>query len=272
MRLSDKVAIVTGAGAKGGVGVGAAIAISFAREGCRVVVANRSAEPARLTAELIRESGGECITVSADVGRPEDCQRIVDAAMDAYQRIDILVNNAAVSDDAAIFDTTDDRWDAVFDVNVKGSMAMARSVAVQMRQGGSIINISSRSAERPLKASFAYATSKGAILALTKTSALQLASRDIRANALIVGGPWTPMAERAHSRLGADELAALRETRRIEAPIKREGTPWDVAKAALFFASDDSSWVTGQVLAVDGGYLLRDPAEAARDAVSNYTD
>ncbi|ALJ16316.1 SDR family NAD(P)-dependent oxidoreductase [Sphingopyxis macrogoltabida] len=271
-RLFGKVAIVTGAGAKDGVGVGAATAITLAREGCRIVLANRDPEPARRTAALIDEEGGACIVVAADIGKAADCTRVAELAAATYQRIDILVNNAAVSDRSGLLDLDIDRWDAVLDVNLKGTMMMTRAAAALMPDGGTVINISSRSGERPLKNAFAYATSKGAIIALTRTCAVDLGPKGIRVNALVVGGPWTPMAERAHAHLDASAIAALRERRRTEAPIKREGSAWDVAKAALFFASDDSSWITGQALAVDGGYLLVDPSEAVRDAATHQDE
>jgi NAD(P)-dependent dehydrogenase (short-subunit alcohol dehydrogenase family) len=266
-RLAGQVALVTGAGSKDGIGVGAAISIVFAREGALVVIVNRSADAAEATADTIRQEGGKCTVVLADVSIAADCRRAAEKAVAAYGRVDILVNNAAISDPGSIFDVTEENWDAVMNVNLKGMMMMTQALMPHIGRGGSIINISSRSALRPLMGHLAYATSKGAINTLTSAIAMQVASLGVRVNSVVPGGPWTPVAKRIlAAKMSDDEVAAVREARRLEVPLKTEGTAWDVANAVLFFASKESSWVTGQSLVVDGGYVLRDPSEAAREA------
>lgn len=255
-RLSGQVAMVTGAGAFGGIGIGAAIAIRFAREGANVVVVDRNKDAAEATLTAIREEGGECAAVLVDVGNSADCARAAQEAVDAFGAIDILVNNAAISRPGSILDVTDENWDTVMDVNLKGTMMMSRSAIPHMQRGSSIINVSSRSALRPSRSGVAYGTSKGGIITLAGIMAFQLGSRGIRVNTVIPGGPWTPMAERTFSHLSSEEIADLRERMRLAVPLQQEGSSWDCANAALFFASDDSSWITGESLNVDGGSVL----------------
>lgn len=255
-RLEGKVAMVTGAGSFGGIGIGAAIGIRFAREGARVVVADRDEAAAAATIEAIRAEGGECVAALVDVGSTADCERAAREAVAAFGCIDILVNNAAISRPGSILDVTDDNWDTVMNVNLKGTMMMSRNAIPHMQRGSSIINVSSRSALRPSRSGVAYGTSKGGIITLSGIMAFQLGSLGIRVNTVIPGGPWTPMAERTFSHLSAEEIVDFRERMRLAVPLQQEGSSWDCANAAFFFASDDSSWVTGESLNVDGGSVL----------------
>jgi NAD(P)-dependent dehydrogenase (short-subunit alcohol dehydrogenase family) len=255
-RLAGKVAVVTGAGSKEGIGTGAAMAIKFAQEGCRVVVLNRSEASGAATVDAIHREGGESMMVVADVSRPDDCRRAAQEVVAAYDGVDVLVNNAAQSSPDTIVDGPDETWDAVMGVKLRGTVQMTRSLVSHIRRGGSIINISSISALRTPPNRLAYSTANGAIFTLTRVMAVQIGGRGIRVNCIVPGQVWTPMARRALAPDGAESVvAAVREERRLNSPLQLEGTPWDIANTALFFASEDSRWLTGQTLVVDGGYL-----------------
>lgn len=258
-RLKDKVAIVTGAGAKDGVGTGAAMALTFAREGARVIVLNRGAEAADLTVEMIRRDGGVCARVLADVTSAADCARAAQETLAAYGSADILVNNAANSEADSLVDGPESAWDAVMDVKLKGAAQMSRAFAPHLQRGGAIVNISSIAALRPPRPPhnyLSYSTANGGLISMTNVMAVELGARGIRVNCVIPGQVWTPIAERAHSPGRSDaDIAAAREHRRSNTLLNLEGTAWDVANTALFFASEDARWITGQSLVVDGGFL-----------------
>ncbi len=262
MRLKDKVAIVVGAGQTPGdtIGNGRATAILFAREGARVLLVDNNYESAIETQELIAAEGGTCMSFRADVTRTEDCRAFVQAAVNAYGRVDVLHNNVGMGGgDDEILSLTEESWDRIMSVNLKGMFLSSRGVLPVMRtqQSGSIINISSIAAVCSTNI-VAYKTSKAGVNALTHQIASENARYNIRANAIMPGLMNTPMAIEGISRatgIPKDELITQRDAR---VPLGgKMGTAWDVAYAALFLASDEAKFITGVILPVDGGQSAR---------------
>ena len=255
-RLEDKVAIVVGASTRGeGVGNGKAAAIQFAREGAKVLCVGRRESATDATRDTIRSEGGQAETCVADITNAEDCQRVVDTCIQRFGKLDVLHNNVGggVGAGGDIVDATEEEWDTAFDINVKGMFFMCKYAIPKMIEGGggSIINISSITSIRPLGGSVAYTTAKGAVNTLTIYIARRYARYNIRANALILGYMDTPSV----APIWKDEK--IREINLKQVPMRRFGSPWEGAKAAAFFASDDSSYVTGVLMPVMGGLDLR---------------
>jgi NAD(P)-dependent dehydrogenase (short-subunit alcohol dehydrogenase family) len=255
-RLAGKVAIVTGAGSRGaGIGNGKAAAILFAREGASVLCVDNRLDRAEETARTIHEEGGKASVMECDVSHREGCQEMAALAVERYGRIDILQNNVGIPSDQPLDQITEEAWDLVMGVNVRSMVLSAQAVVPHMAEagGGSIINISSIAGLRAYPArSTAYTTSKAAVVGLTLALAGQLGDRRIRVNCIAPGQVFTPLiAERL------DEQG--RQRRASSGLIKDEGTAWDIAWASLYLASDESRWVTGQVLAVDAGITITIP-------------
>jgi NAD(P)-dependent dehydrogenase (short-subunit alcohol dehydrogenase family) len=249
-RLQGKVAIVTGAGSRGpGLGNGKAAAILFAREGARVLCVDALAERARETADLIRDEGAEATAWEADVTRPEDCRRMVAAALDRYGGLDILHNNVGIESRKDLLETSEEEWDRVMAVDLKSMLlATQAAVAPMIERGrGAVVCVSSVAAIRG-HGRTAYAAAKAGVIGFVRSVAAQLGPRGVRVNAIAPGMVWTPMVES----LGPE----LRERRRRASPLGTEGTGWDVGWAAVYLASDEARWVTGQTLVVDGGLTV----------------
>jgi len=247
MLLKDKVAIVTGASR----GIGKEIALCFAREGAKVVLTSRT--EAALTAvkeEILKLGGPEPYVVPADVSKEESIQTLVDAALDKWSGIDILVNNAGITRDSLLVRMSEAEWDEVMNANLKGAFFATKAAAkVMMRQRrGKIINISSVVALTGNAGQANYAASKAGIIAMTKSAAKELASRNILVNAIAPGFIQTDMTDRLPEAVKQTVLQAI--------PVKRYGASSDVAAAALYLASALSDYVTGQVLTVDGGMVM----------------
>ncbi len=254
-RLENNVAIVTGAGSRGpGVGNGRATAILFAREGAQVVLVDRVQEWADQTLGMIADEHGEAVVLEADVTQAADCQRIVDEAVKRFGRIDILQNNVGIGGSGTVVDVSEDTWDQIMRVNVKSMMLMAKHVIPVMAAngGGAITNVSSISSIRP-RGLTAYTTSKGAVNALTIAMAVDHAPQGIRVNAILPGPVYTPMV------VSGGMSEAQRAARAKASPLGTEGTAWDIAWAAVYLASPEARWVTGQLLCVDGGVTLMSP-------------
>ena len=243
MRLAKKIAIITG----GGSGIGKAIAVAFVREGASVVIAGR--DSIKLEA-AVRAISADCLAVAADVSNPTDAQKLVAAAMDRFKRIDILVNNAAVLLPGTAESLSEQDFDQTFNINVRGLWLLSRAVLPHMRAsgGGSIINIGSVLSMVGARNRVAYSASKGAVLAMTKSMALDHATESIRVNCICPGIVETEMV----ARFNTDEDA--RRQRLALHPAGRFGQTQDVASAAVFLASDESAWITGTAFPVDGGY------------------
>jgi NAD(P)-dependent dehydrogenase (short-subunit alcohol dehydrogenase family) len=263
-RLKDKVALVLGAGSSGpGWGNGKATAVTFAREGARVACADINAAAAAETAALIRAEGGEAVALTADVSKSADVAAAVAETLAAFGRIDVLDNNVGIATVGGVVDVTEEEWDRVFAVNLKSCfLAMKHVIPVMERQGGgSIINISSIASIRWTGVPYAtYYTTKAAMNHLTRTTAVQYAPMKIRVNAVLPGLMKTPMVEvsagLADAYAGGDVEAMWRK-RDAQVPMGHMGDAWDVANAALFLASDESRYVTGIELVVDGGITLK---------------
>jgi NAD(P)-dependent dehydrogenase (short-subunit alcohol dehydrogenase family) len=251
--LDGRVAVVTGAGSiREGVGNGKAVAIRFAREGARVFAIDRNQEAVEETAAMIRAEGGEVLVGIGDVSRPEECARLVAECRDRFGAPHILHNNVGIGVPGELADISDEAWRRAFAVNVDSMLLMTREVVPGMAEagGGSIINVSTVASVRSFPG-VAYGTTKGAVNSLTITLAGRLARQNIRVNAILPGYIDTPLV----APVWADER--VRELNLRQVPMRRFGTAWEIASVALFLASDESSYVTGVLLPVDGGLLVR---------------
>ena len=247
-RLQDKVAIITGAGN----GMGAAGAARFASEGASVVVADNDADAARTVADAITGEGGRAVAVEVDVRDAGAVDAMVDTAVSTWGTLDVLYNNAGISPagDGDATETTEEVWDLTFEVNVKGVYLCCRSAIPAMLEhgGGSIINVASFVAHLGAATpQLAYTASKGAVLSMTREIAAVHARQGIRANALCPGPVLTPLLAKFM------EDQAQRERRLVHIPMGRFGEVDEMVNGALFLASDESSYMTGQSLLVDGG-------------------
>jgi 3-oxoacyl-[acyl-carrier protein] reductase len=249
MRLENKTAIVTG----GASGFGAGIAQRFAHEGASVIVADINDTEGESIANEIRDSGGDAVYVHADVTSRSDTKQMISAAVEHSGQLDILINNAGFSHSNKMFtEVTDEEFDLVYNVNVKAVyIAIQEAIPVFKRQGhGCIINTSSTAALRPRPGLAVYCSSKGAVSNLTKALAVEYASDQIRINALCPVIGETGMLE---TFMGVPDTVENRKKFEATIPMGRFSTPSDIAAAALFFASDDASFITGVTMEVDGG-------------------
>ena len=248
MKLRGQVAIVTGAGRN----IGEEIAKLFAAEGARVAVVDMDAGRGGRVAAEIRQSGGDAQLFLADVSRGSDVAELVHAVVARFGRIDILVNNVAISDNQHILDISEEEWDRVLAVTLKSQFLMGKHVAAQMvaqGTGGRIENIGSTSGYMGRSRAIAYSAAKGGVANLTRAMAAQLAPHRIRVNGIVPNKIGSPV--------GKDEFDP---TRPVPNMAKRPGEPKEAAKAVLFLVSDDSSFVYGANLFVDGGVSAMDPS------------
>jgi len=248
MRLKDKVAIVTGAGQ----GIGRAIALEFAKEGARVTVNARKLEPLEEVVKEIRKGGGESLAAAGDVSKMADVDGIIAKTVNAFGRLDILVNNAGILISADVEHHSEQIWDDTMDINVKGTFfCIQRALPEMIKQGrGKIINIASIAGQIGFPNAAAYCASKGAIMGLTKALAMELAPKKINVNAIGPGDIRTPL----NAHLLSD--AAYLKSRVDQTPYGRVGEVSDIAPAAVYLASDESDFVNGITLTVDGGLII----------------
>jgi NAD(P)-dependent dehydrogenase (short-subunit alcohol dehydrogenase family) len=255
-RLDGKVAVVTG----GASGFGRATALRFAREGARAVVVDLDAARGARVVEELRDAGSEGRLVVGDVSGLDVAREAVAVAVDDFGRLDVLVNNAGIvqGDDRDTWDTTEEKWDLVLQVNLRSVFVCSKAAIPVMLEagGGSIVNVASIAAS-VCTGGAAYAASKGAILSYTRHTARELARRGVRMNAVSPGFMRTPMT--TGEREGLDEAAQEERVAGFAAhlPMKRMGAMDDIADAILFLASDEASYITGQEVIVDGGYVVR---------------
>jgi 3-oxoacyl-[acyl-carrier protein] reductase len=246
--VAGKTAIVTGAG----TGIGRATAQLLAERGARVVAAGLQPDLLRETVETIAAAGGDAIAVDADVSDPDAIEAVAARAQDAFGGTDVLVNNAAIYPIGPWHEMDATQWDAVFATNIRGYFLMARAVRPQMiaRGGGAVVNVSSVTFFTGNALLLAYVASKGAVVGFTRALAREAGPDGIRANAVAPGAFPTAATE-----IHADQEALWRDVLDNQS-IKRRGEVLDVARAIVFFASDDASFVTGQTLLVDGGWMF----------------
>ena len=253
-RLAGKVAIVTGAGS----GIGRAVALRFGREGAAVVAAQRTLAKGREIVREIEAAGGRALATETDVTVPESAEAMVTATLDAFARVDVLCNNAGKGGTEDLLELTMEHYEAVMETNVRGSLLCTKYAVRAMLErgvGGSVINIASLASFIALPRSASYCASKGAVLALTRQVALDYASGGVRVNAIAPGYIDNEMFH-SYCRSQPDPDASLADVL-AAIPMGELGREEDVAAAAVFFASDESRWVTGATLPVDGGTLVR---------------
>ena len=246
LRLKDKVAIITGAAQ----GIGYGTAELFAAEGATVIIVDVNAEKtAQAAATLAAGWGGTTLGLACDVTQQAQCAAVADAVMAKFGKIDILVNNAGIAKDNLIMRMSEEQWDLVLDVNLKGAFNFVQACVRPMMKAryGRIVNIASIVGQEGNGGQANYAASKGGLISLTKSVARELASRSITANAISPGFIKTPMTDRLPEEVKTHFVARI--------PLARMGEPIDVARAVLFLASDEASYITGQVLNVNGGVL-----------------
>ncbi len=246
LKLSGKVALVTGAAQ----GIGKAIALLLARNGADIAVSDINLEKAEETAKEISAIGPKAMAVKVDVANLSDVERMVEGILEKLAKIDILVNNAGITRDKLVLRMTEEDWDAVLGVNLKGTFNCTKAVLRHMakQRSGKIVNIASVVGEMGNAGQANYSASKAGVIGLTKTIAKEYAQRGINVNAIAPGYIETPMTE-ALPEKAKEELRKL-------IPMERLGRPEDVAEAVLFLVSEESSYITGQVLNVNGGIYM----------------
>jgi 3-oxoacyl-[acyl-carrier protein] reductase len=247
MRLNEKSAVVTG----GGRGVGRAVSLAFAREGAHVVInyATR-VESAQEVVNEIQKMGRKATAVKGNVANKEDCERIIKTAVDHFGKIDILVNNAGISRPAMLHKMTEEQWDGVVDIHLKGAFLCTQAASSHFmgQQHGRIINVTSVAGIVGTTGQINYASAKGGLVAFTKSCARELAKFGVTANVISLGIVLTEMTHKLQ------EDPKLREIYLRRILLNRYAEPEDVAPAFVFLASDEACYITGQLLCVDGGY------------------
>lgn len=251
MQLAEKVALITG----GASGIGRATALLFAREGAAIALADINADAGRGVAKEITEAGGRAFFECVDVTRAADCQRMAKRTTHEFGRVDILFNNAGIIRRATVLELTEDDWDRVMTVNVKSIYLLSREVIPLMQKagGGTIINTASGWGVAGGAKAAVYCASKGAVVLLTKAMAIDHGQQKIRVNCICPGDTDTNMLREEAKQLGEENGRFLAES--AKRPLGRVGLPEEIAQAALYLASDASSFVTGTALVVDGGGL-----------------
>ncbi len=248
MKLKDKIAIVTG----GGSGIGKAIALMFAQEGAKIVLSGRRVEKINEVAEQIKSSGGDALPVQGDMGCSDDVKKMVKSAIDTYGHIDILVNNVAVIHQAKVVDTTEEDWDRVIRNNLKSCFLCSKEVAkhlIERNRGGKIVNISSIHAVLSEPSCCIYTAAKGGMEAFSRTLATELAPYKINVNYLEPGATYTELTTPMYTE-------AVTKALFTRIPMQEIAQPEWIASGALFLASDDSRYMTGQGITIDGGYVM----------------
>jgi NAD(P)-dependent dehydrogenase (short-subunit alcohol dehydrogenase family) len=248
-RLSGKVALITG----GGTGIGRAIALAFAREGASVTVAGRRLEKLREVIGEVQKAGGAGLAMECDVTRAREAERAVKGTVERFGRLNVLVNNAGTLHVSTVEGISEEEWDRVMAVNVKGPFLMSRAVLPEFRKcnGGAIVNIGSVLGLFAVKDRAAYSASKGAVTMLTKSMALDHAHEKIRVNCICPSVVETDLVKGVFNETEPGQ--AMLKARLATIPLGRLGRPEDVAEMAVFLASEEASWLTGAAIPLDGG-------------------
>jgi len=249
MRLKDKVAIVTGSGR----GIGEGIVLRFAEEGAKIIVNDVNEEDAANVVNQVKAKGGQAVAVLGSVSDRPSVQKMVDTAVKEFGTLDIIVNNAGITRDVILHKMTDDQWNAVIDVNLTGVFYGIQCAARYMREKGygKIINISSTSALGNA-GQLNYSASKAGVIGMTKTAAKELGAKGVNVNAIAPGMIWTDMMKS----MPPETIKQMDAMLPYLVPMNRKGSPLDIANLALFLASDESSFITGQVIFCDGGMKI----------------
>lgn len=252
MGVRGNVAVITGAGA----GIGRAAAALFAREGARVVVVDRNQERGAATAAEVTAAGGTAVFLAADVSRPDEVRRMVETTVEAFGRLDILVNNAAIYRQGDVVATAEADWQAMLDVNLTGPFLCAKYCVPVMRRGGGgvIVNVASEAGLVGIKGQVAYNVTKAGLIGLTRSLAVDGAP-DVRVNCICPGTSDTPLVAAAVAR--QPDPAAARRALESARPLNRLGRPEEIAFGILCLASDELAYATGAILSVDGGYTAQ---------------
>ncbi len=245
MRLKDKTAVVTGAAR----GIGEAIVYRFIQEGARVTMCDLDTAALDAVAEKVRNMNGECLAAPGDIVDRKYVQQMVDDTVAAFGTLDVMVNNAAITKDAILHKMTEEQWDQVMAVNLKGTFNCLQAAAIRMRkqEKGTIINVSSTSRFGNI-GQLNYSASKGGVVALTRTAAKELARKGVTCNCISPGTIWTDMMKPIPEKV----LDKFREG----VPLGRFGDPEEIAHLAVFLASDEASYITGQTINCDGGSFM----------------
>ncbi len=250
MKLTNKVAVITGATD----GIGKAIALTFAKEGAKVVMIGRDETKGKTALEEVKKCG-QAVFIKTDVSDSSQVKRMIERAAQEFGRIDVLVNNAAVCPAGTVLSTSEETWDYVIDLNLKGVFLCSKYAIPYMQKngGGAIVNVGSINSLMAMENEAAYDASKGGVLMLTKATALDFAKANIRVNCILPGAIETTMLRAS---LGTSpDPAKARQWITSKHPVGRVGEPREIAEVALFLASDSSSFVTGAAIPVDGGIL-----------------
>jgi NAD(P)-dependent dehydrogenase (short-subunit alcohol dehydrogenase family) len=266
-RLDNKVAIVTGAGTRSATtaGVGVATAKNFAAHGAKVLLADMDEKAARTTEQTITAAGGEASIFVADVVNESACKALVDAAVERYGRLDILMNSVGIGGAGSPTEVTEETWDRVLDVNLKSMVFISKYAIPEMIKtgGGSIINVSSVDGIRTgMTKNIPYNAAKGGMITVTKAMAVHHGRDNIRVNCIAPGLLYTSMTEAMDDR--------TRQLRRDIAPLGTEGRAQDIAMAASFLASEEARWITGVLLPVDAGLMAAGPQSIVNNIIDDY--
>lgn len=253
MRFQSAVVVVTGAA----VGIGQAALMAFAREGARVVLVDRDRERGQALVNDLQRDGYEALAVGADVSNENDVQAMIRQVVDRWDRLDVLVNNAGVYMQGDVTQTSLEDWERILRINVTGAFLCSKYAAPVMiaQKRGVIVNVASEAGLVGIQGQVAYNVSKGAMIALTRSCAVDLAEHGIRVNSVCPGTTATPLVEAAVNR--ADDPAAARRHLEQIRPANRLGTPEEIASAILYLASDEAAYATGAILSIDGGYTAQ---------------